>query len=323
MSSPRFCAACGTALPDAASFCSACGGAVIRQVVAEPPPSPPLPSGAGGATAGAMPSVPYRTGVVLAGLPLELWAVIALFALPGVYLAQAALRALPDTLRLFDLGGFAHTLAFVLLVLLVLIGALGGCLLAIALLLYRADRVGRGLAYVAIASLVALVVFGDGVSTGEILSMLAGLAAAAVLALAPAVREVFTGSRAPTRGQPTSIVVARVSLAVWIGLLGLSGILYLLLADIEGKYAAIGILLLGLTVGALVLYRRLEQPDRKARTVASVGAVAAVILLLAGLHYTGFTMLIGLTVAIPAFLWLPADARRFYGEEPLNLHGRA
>ena len=206
----------------------------------------------------------------------ELWIVIGLFALPGIYFVQAALRALPDSFRLLSMAGFLHRLALVLLILVILVGALGVSLLLTAWLLYKADRVGRGLAYVVIASLTALALFGDNTSGGEVLSMLAGIAAAAVLALSPAVRDVFTAANAPTHAQPTSVIVARVALAIWIGLLGLAGILYLLISDINGKYAVIGLLLLGLAGGAFALYRRLTTPDRSARLIATAGAGAAI-----------------------------------------------
>lgn len=136
-------------------------------------------------------------------LPLELAAVVALFALPGVYFLWIAVKALPDSLRLVSNGYFGHAFGLALLVLLLVVAALGVALLLIARMLYRGSRVGRGLAYVAVAS---TVLFEDQQSGAAVLVMLASLAAATVLAFAPAVREVFNAADAPDADQPTSIV---------------------------------------------------------------------------------------------------------------------
>lgn len=242
---------------------------------------------------------------------------IGLFAAPGIYLIVESLKAVPDAVDLF--GYFDDSFAFVLLMLLFIIAALGTALLIVAWMLYRADRVGRGLAYVIVAMFVTAVLFGDSDSTGLTLSLLAAIAAAAVLAFAPAVRDFFRGPHAPQRDQPTSIVVARVSVAIWIALLAIDGIMLLMLGGIEGKYIAIGILLLGVGAGALVLYQRLAAADRQARLITTIAAGVAVVLLLIGRDDNGFVMLVGLTVAIPICLWLPPDARIFYGDKPIEI----
>jgi hypothetical protein len=203
-------------------------------------------------------------------------------------------------------------------ILLLYVAALGASLLGIALMLYRADRVGRGLAYIAIATTTAAVIFSTPQTTGEMLAMLASLGAGAVLALSPAVRAYFVGPHAPQRSQPTSIIVARVSIAIWIALLGLAGVSYVLLHQIKGSYTAIGVILLGLAGGALFLYRRLGTPDRQARAIATLAAAVTIVLLLVGDHAKGFVMLVGLTAAIPICLWIPTDARAFYGDGPLE-----
>lgn len=312
-----FCASCGAALGSKARFCPSCGtatgsGADPAEGRLVPPSSPQ------GLRAPATPLSELRLNVLIAGLPLELWLVIALFAVPGAYLVQLSARALPDGFRaVADLSGPLQRLFVVLLVLIFLVMALGLALLGIAWMLQRRDRVGRGLAYVVVATLASLVIFGDGPTTGEILSMLAGLLAAAVLAFAPAVRDAFTGIDAPQRAQPTSIVVARVSLAIWIGLLALAAVLDFLIGDIDGTYVAVGVLELLIAAVVLALYLRLPIGDRTTRTIVTAGAAVAIVMLLIGRHDGGFVMLIGLTAAIPACLWLPADAREFYGDGPL------
>lgn len=331
---PAYCSSCGTALRSDARFCPSCGASVAGESPTVTPPEPAAQTedayqeylrrrettqhASRRATTPALPLTELRLNILIAHLPLELWIVIGLFAAAGVYLAQLALRAMPDSFRLLgDAGGAYQRFALVLLILLFVILALGSALLLIAWLLNRGDRVGRGLAYVTVACLVSLVLFGDGTTTGLVLCMLAGLIAAAILAFAPAVRDVFTGSKAPQRNQPTSIVVARISMAVWIALLMLGAILNFLLGDIAGKYIALGILELLVAAALLALYTRLPMGDRNTRAIVTFAAVVAFILLLIGRHDSGFVLLLGLTAAIPICLWLPPDAREFYGDDPL------
>jgi len=258
-----------------------------------------------------------RTGVEINGAPLEFWAVVALVAAAGVYLLQLSLRALPDSFRLFGYSWFPHALAFVLLVLVLLVAALGAGFVWLAWMLRRQSRVARGLTYVAVGCLVTAVLFGSGATTGEVLSMLAGLAAAAILGLSPAVRPLFTGESAPDSNQPAALVVARVSIVVWLILIGVAAILDFCLASYGGKYAALGVFESLIVIGGFVIYRRLAFADRKARAIASAGAALAFILLLIGRHDVGFALMLGLTVAIPVCLWLPADVRAFYGDQPI------
>jgi hypothetical protein len=255
--------------------------------------------------------------VEINGAPLEFWAVVALVAAAGVYLLQLSLRALPDSFRLFGYSWFPHALAFVLLVLVLLVAALGAGFVWLAWMLRRQSRVARGLTYVAVCCLVTAVLFGSGATTGEVLSMLAGLGAAAILGLSPAVRPLFTGESAPDSNQPAALVVARVSIVVWLVLIGVAAILDFCLANYGGKYAALGVFESLIVIGGVVIYRRLAFADRRARAIASAGAAIAFILLLIGRHDVGFAMMLGLTVAIPICLWIPADVRAFYGDQPI------
>ena len=280
-----------------------------------PPEQPPPPQQL------VMPT--FRTNVEIDGRPLELWAVVALFAAPGVYLLQASLRALPDAFRYLTATYSLRALAFVLVMLIVLVGALGVGLIAIGWMLQRGDRVGRGLAYVAVGSFAGLVIFGSNATNGEVIAMLVGLAAAAVLAFAPAVVEVFTGANAPQRDQPTSIVVARVALMIWLVLLAVAAILDFCLAHYQGKFAAYGIFLALIALGGFRMYRQLTLPDARARLLVTGGAAVALLFLLLGCHDTGFALLFGLTITIPICLWVPTDARAFYGDAPLSLRPAA
>jgi hypothetical protein len=250
-------------------------------------------------------------------LPLEFWAVIGLIGLAGIYLVQLSLRALPNSFRLFGYSWMPKTLAFVLLIVILLLCALGAGLLWLAWQLHRHSRVARGLTYVAVGCLTAAVIFGDGVTTGEVLSMLAGLAAVAILAFSPAVRPLFTGENAPEGDQPTALVVARVSVVFWLILLAVAAVLDFCLANIDGKYAAVGVFEAIVAGGGIAVFRRLGTADRRARMIATVGAGIAFILLLIGRHDPGFALLIGLSAAIPVCLWLPAEVRAFYGDPPI------
>src|SRR4051812_12932206 len=71
------------------------------------------------------PAPSFRANVYIDNRPLELWIVIALFAAPGIYLTQAALRAFPDLFDLWRIPFFGHRFVFFLIIVLVLLLALG------------------------------------------------------------------------------------------------------------------------------------------------------------------------------------------------------
>jgi hypothetical protein len=207
----------------------------------------------------------------------------------------------------------------VLLMLVVLVGALGVALGAVAWMLYQADRVARGLAYMAAAMMVGLVAFGDGTTTGDTLSMVGAIVAAAIVAFSPACQQLFSGPGSRQYGQPTSVVVARVALMIWLVLLAVVTVLYFCLADLEGRFIVYGLITAAVTAGVFRTFQRLAQPDRQARVFVTVAAAIVLVLLLVARHDTGFAYIAGLTVAIPVALWIPADARAFYGDPPLQM----
>lgn len=257
----------------------------------------------------------------LAGLVLELWVVIALFAGAGAYLVISVLVVLPDALRLF--GSFlGPRWALLVLILLLIVGAIGAALLAIAGLLYQRSRVGRGLAYVASGVVALSVILSDNRTTAQVVALFASLAAGAILAFAPAVRDDFTGVGAPASDQPTSVVIARVLLAIVSGLLALLGCLYLLVADVDSEFAVLGVVSLALAGGALFTLIRLAGPDRQARLLASAGAGVGIVLILAlSERNTAEVVPVGILAGIAGCLWLPKDARAFFGDSPLDLGG--
>lgn len=306
--------------PNAAGKAGAAAPAPATTPLSQLPPPPP--PGATPLPAYATPSAQtwnaptsFRTGVDIQGLPLEFWIVVGLIAAAGIYILQLGLRVLPDAIRLFN--DYTAGFTFVILVLVVLICAMGAGLLWLAWALWRRSRVARGMTYVVVGSLLTMVLFGDNVSGGLVLAMLAGLAAAAVLAFAPAVQPLFTGADAPDSAQPSGVVVARVSLLLWLILLGVAAVLNFCLVDVSGKYVAFGLIETLIVIGGVIIYRRLALPDRQARVIASAGTAITFILLLLGWHSTGFALMLGFTVAIPICLWVPADVRRFFGDQPI------
>ena len=151
------------------------------------PPQPPPPP----------PAVPANVTIprlpLVGDLPLELWLVIAAFAIPGVVLVVNALKNLPEALEALgsDFFGFRIGLAFLLLLLMV--GAMGAGMLWIAWRLYERDRVGRGLAFVVAGAIVLSVLLSSDASASEGLAVVGALIGSAILGLSPAVRELFAG----------------------------------------------------------------------------------------------------------------------------------
>ena len=246
---------------------------------------------------------------------------IALFAIPGAYIVIEVLRALPDTLRLFESGyalGFRIALFF--LMILLLVAAIGAALLAVAWLLYLGRRVGRGLAYVVAGDVFVTIVLSDSRTTGQVVAAVACAVGVAILMFSPAVRDVFTGAAARDSDQPTSIVIARVLVVVVGYFLLLIAVLYFLAASIDSKYTVLGVLLVSLGVAAWLGARKLSFRDAQARMWLSLGAGAGIVLMLAlGQRSTGLLEPIGLLAAIPVCLWLTPDARAWFGDEPIDL----
>lgn len=102
---------------------------------------------------------------------------------------------------------------------------------------------------------------------------------------------------------------------MWAALLAVLALAYFLLGGINGKYIFYGFVTAAISVAAFNVYRRLSTPDRTARKLATGAAGLAAIFILLGPGNGGFVVGLGLTLAIPIALWIPADARRFYGDE--------
>lgn len=254
--------------------------------------------------------------MLVSGHPLELLAVVALFAIPGAWIAIQVLTNLSSVFELFSFSA-SFGLLFLLVALIVL--AVGVGLVAVAYLIYRRDDVGRGLAYVVTGVVAVSALVSDTRTTASIVAMIATLCASAVLAFAPAVREAFAAARNPERPRPTSVVVAEVCLLLFAAFMGLLALIDFLAGSDSAKYVVVGLLLAGVAVFALSTYRRISTGDRQARLLASIAAAAGLVLVLMSAGAGGATLLIALAAAVPAFLWLPSDARRFFGDAPLNI----
>lgn len=255
---------------------------------------------------------------ILAGLPLELWLVIAAFALPGAWLAFEVLKSLPDAFKLLGAQFVGFRIGLALIIILVLVGLLGAGMLAIAWKLYQRDRVARGLAYSFATTVAVSVLFSSDRTSAETGALLLSVAGILILGFGPRVRAIFDRSAAPD-GAPTSVIVSRTIIAIYTATAILVGVTYLLLSTVSAKYAVIGLITIGGALASIKWSRRLSSADRQARQYLSIGASALVVLMLAlGQKSTGLLVPVGLIVSAIASLWLPADARLFFGDQPLG-----
>jgi hypothetical protein len=255
----------------------------------------------------------------VAGLPLELWLVIAAFGIPGAWIVFDLLKALPDAIKVMGSNYFGFRLGLALLLILVLVGFIGVAMLVIAWRLYQRDRVGRGLAYAFAGTIILAVVFADNATTAEVCAMLISIVGIAILGLTPRVREIFDRAASPD-GEPTSVVVSRTLIAVFTATAALTAVSYLLLATINGKYVLVAIIAAAIAVGSSVGSRRLKAADRQARLYLSVGAgIGIVLLLILGRSDSGLLVTLGWLASAVGALWLPNDARVFFGDQPIKL----
>ena len=262
---------------------------------------------------------------LVAAIPNEILIVVAALAVMGVYTLYEGLRPIPDIAKALSNPYFGR-LAWVILLLLLVIAAFGAACLAVALLLYRGDRVGRGLAIALAVALAIGAISGSGANTttggssngGWRAVILIGAAVAcALLGLPRSVREFFAQSRVRDGDRPTAVVVAQVLLAVNAALVGLIGLIYLLLGKFDSKYYVVGLLMVLLAVGFVVAYKLVGSRERSAPIVAAIASIVTIILqLVGGAHSLGFFIGIGLDATIIAALWLNKEAVTFFGRQP-------
>jgi Double zinc ribbon len=269
-----------------------------------------------GAPHGPSPQGPTTITVAGVRLPVELLLVILAFAGCGLWVSIDVLRVLPDVADSFD---FSPRFGLAVLILLLMVLGLGLGLIAISWMLFRADRVGRGLAYVTAGIVVLSVLFAE-VRTGAQTGAAVGSSIAAViLAFSPGVRDFFTGPGARHRDEVTSMVVVRVMLLVVAALCAPASVVYFLIGDVDSSFVAAGVVLLLVAAGAWFAHQRFAQPDRATRVVTSAAAALILVLILAlGQRDLGLLLPVAITTLIPGLLWLAPDARKFFGDPPLD-----
>jgi hypothetical protein len=275
--------------------------------------------GAAGRSASSVGQLDWNAWPVISGLPLELWLVIAAFALPGAWVTIKIITALPDAVNAMGSSFFGFRIGLALFLLVVLVGLVGVAMLVISWRLYNRDRVGRGLAYAFAGTLVVSIAFSNDQTAAEGWAMILSIVGIVILAMAPRVRRIFD-EQASSVGEPTSVVVSRMLIAIFSAFAVLVAVIYILLSTISGKYAAAGIIALLLAAGAMRLSRGVSTGDRQARLFVSIGAAGYIVLLLAlGRASAGLLIPIGLAGAAVLCLWIPNDARAFFGDSPLSV----
>ena len=268
--------------------------------------------------------------VTVAGrsLPLELVVVAALYALGGLYLLIETLRALPDLgdalSALFSDDAFGFFFGWVILMVLAILVYVTGLLVATAWFLFRLEPVGRGLAAVIFATLFLLVAFGEEVP-GEIVAVLVATGLAlAVLFGSPHVRAAFASSPS-LGGRPTPVVLAQTLLLVSFSLLALLAVLFLpglrFAGELGARFIFWFVLEVAATAGGLLAYRRLKNPDRTARLLATAACAVAFVggFLLPDVGTNLISAALAWYATIVAALWLPPAARAWFGDEPVRL----
>lgn len=320
-----FCEQCGATIAAASTFCTECGAQQTAAI--------PADVGAGASSALATgatamsPATPMhgRTSSpakselpTIAGLPTELWLVIAAFALPGAWILFEIVKVLPDSIKAIGAQFYGFRLGLAATLILVMVGLFGAAMVAIAWKLYHRDRVGRGLAYAFAGTIIISVLFSDSRTSWETWAMIFSIAGVAILAFSPRVRLVFNQS-AQLDGAPTSVVVSRTGIAIFSAIAILVAIIYLLLATVSGKYVVAALVAGGAAIAALRWSKRLTAADRDARRDLSIGGAAvAILLIVTGQSTTGLLLPLGLIVSAIACLWLPNDARAFFGDAPIT-----
>lgn len=267
---------------------------------------------------------------VVAGVPVDLLAAVVLFVLGGGWLAIEVLRALPDVLDLMtadtggaggvlgDFGQSIRALGWMTLAAVLMAATVAVSLLAIAWLLWRRTRVGRGLAWVAAAWLLLTAVLGEHFS-GEIgFATLTACLGAAIIAFAPAARAALDAAPHPQQGA-AAVAVARITLLGCTVLFGLGAVMNFAAATFESKYALVALLECGVAIGAFLYSGRMPRGESQLRLAATLGAVVGIAL---GVATSGaiewVAPLVAIAIVAIATLWLPPDVRALFGEQPIE-----
>jgi hypothetical protein len=249
------------------------------------------------------------------------WLVIALQVLAGGYLTIWMLTELPNAVNLLSDGALGVWFGLVLLMLVLIVGGMGVGLLYLAYRLWGADRVGRGITYVACLSIAAAILLGSDHSTGLTLAAIGCIAAVVALAFASDAQAFFMSPDAPGGERPSGVVVAQTLIATLVFIVAIEGILYMMVgfAGAGAKYLVVGLLLLALAVGGRRVNAGLSSRDPHARNIASIGLASVVVLILivGNTTGTGLFLAVGWSLGALAYLWLPQECQVFFAPAEL------
>lgn len=235
------------------------------------------------------------------------------WALAGLLIVVPSLRALPDALDLLDQGSFGRTFGIFITVLLLLIISFGATCFYLAVKLIQADRAGRVLTIMLAASLAFGLLLADGMGTSEILAILGCGGVIAILWLVEEVTDFFTGPHAAQAEVATSVVAARSLVVALSWVLGATGIAFLPLGDLQGRFVVVGLIMMAVAGVAFKYSADLIPGDESARQIVTGLMVVYVIaILVTEPNGAGLFIPIGLAASVIALLWGPEDARQHF-----------
>lgn len=253
--------------------------------------------------------------------PPEVWLVAGILVPLGVVLLYPLVRYGLQLIPWLFRSELERALAALILAMFVLIGSFGTGLIAVAVLLVRGSRVGRGLAYL-VSGAVAFSQLADGQTTASgtgnqgATSIIVFLACCAVILLVtvpPRARYFFSFDA----DRPVGVIAAAV-LAAYLGADAIvAGLLLLPAGAIAGKFVAYGLLLIGVGSSLLAATRRLLARSPGARIFVSLAFLAYAMLSALfgdGLDKPAALLAFAACIGVLVMLWLvPSSAAHFAG----------
>jgi hypothetical protein len=338
----RFCGECGEGfISEAARFCARCGAGRARSgsdpalaVVGggQAPTFKPAITATASAASSGEPTAPARTSAgagasnplatldlpVVAGLPGEIWVATGALAIPGAWVLIDALRALPDAFDLINAAFFGWKFGTLVTLLVIGFGLVGLGLLANAILVLRGDRSARWLAWTSAGTVTLATIFTNGRTDSLWAAVIGSIVAATLLTGAPNARAHLGRSQPAVGGAPASVRAASLALFAFYPFAVLGMAIYLIYASTEAKWYLALVLFAVMAVVAALRQTGILRGDRRARLELSVAGVAFVLLVLIFTkHAAQLIVAAGLVASVLALVWLPEDARAFFGDTPL------
>jgi hypothetical protein len=245
--------------------------------------------------------------------PVEIWAVLALLVGLALFLLVPALQLAYGVLPGLAGGSFALAISALVLMLATMIGAVAVALLGVAVLIFRADRVGQALVCLLGSVIFVGVVLSPTRSNSEIGVAIGCLVAIALVTGTPAARTYFKRD-----DRPLGIVVTTATITYLSGLLIACGFILLPVYAVGPQYALYGV---SFIAGGALLHpvnRGLKAGAQWSRTAASVilGGLSALTLVID--HQSPQSLMTAAVCVAPvALLWIgePAAAH-FSGRGP-------